>query len=162
MRAVFGCHTNLPIEYSQTRPAYRGVVAWLGCGEPPIVKVDYVELNANLFALARSIVSLFPAIETLRFVKFDVSIWRSGEDVNLINGFLKNSDLNYDSLLRSVLVGETATRDDWTTLVFLCLTFGWDAVLCCADRLTVVVFSHDSWVGFSGKDMAKTVKTIFS
>lgn len=159
--AAFRVDKEVPIEFSRGRHQGVNVAGFLGIHDLKLLRTEYDRTTVDLFVLAKTIIQAFSRPNDLRFVKFDVTIWRNGEDVNLVDCFLKTSNIDYDRLLRSVIVEDEARIEDWMTLVFLSLTFGWDAILALPTEREVAIFSHDSWIDFSSADMAASVKEIF-
>ena len=159
--AIFKVSERIPIELAKSRPLYLGALLYLGFENAQVFKSSFDRTTVNYYQLARAAIEAMGVDDQLLFTKLDVSIWRSGEDVNLVNAFLIKSSLDYDSLIRAIVRNHCATKEDWTTLVFLALTFGWDAILASQSMSRFIVMTHDSELMASSQETMDQLQSVF-
>lgn len=158
---AFKAVSSVSIEVLRDKPAYLACLRHMGFAGDCLVDLPYDKTSVDFFVLAQALVAALGSEGRPFFVKFDVSIWRNSEDVNLINVFLSNSGFDYDSILRTILTTDEESNKTWATLVFISLIFGWDAILVSRDKKRALVLSHDSLIRVSSIGMVDQIKDIF-
>jgi hypothetical protein len=159
--AAFKVIDQIPIGLTATSPAHLAPLFYLGFQGLALNEIVYSRSNVDFFVLARAIVLSMGIKSEKTFVKFDTSVWKNGEDLNLVNSFLRESSLDYNSLLRAIITTSVENNNDWTTLIFIALTFGWDVIFGSLPSNSFVVLSHDSIVMASSNQVAEELSRVF-